>query len=99
MMTNPFDDTEGTFSVLINHELQHSLWPQFAPVPNGWTRVYGPSGHDDCLDYVEKNWTDMRPASLIASMERAAAQRAESLVGAVPAGARGKVSHGAAQHG
>jgi MbtH protein len=70
-MTNPFDNTDGTFLVLVNHEDQHSLWPDFAPVPDGWTRVHGPAGHDDCLTYVEENWRDMRPASLIAAMAEA----------------------------
>ncbi|AZG48373.1 MbtH family protein [Gordonia insulae] len=72
-MTNPFDNTEGVFFVLVNAEGQHSLWPEFAPVPDGWTRVHGPGGHDDCLAYVEENWRDMRPASLIRAMEAAAA--------------------------
>ncbi|MCF8568963.1 MbtH family protein [Gordonia sp. HY002] len=72
MSPNPFDDTDATFTVLVNHELQHSLWPEFAPVPHGWTPVFGPEGHAECLEYVESNWTDMRPASLVASMERAA---------------------------
>lgn len=49
-MTNPFDDTDGTFRVLVNHENQHSLWPDFAPVPDGWRTVFGPSGHDECLE-------------------------------------------------
>ncbi|SKY26684.1 protein MbtH [Mycobacteroides abscessus subsp. abscessus] len=68
-MTNPFDDVNGVFLVLVNHENQHSLWPQFAPVPAGWRSVHGPSGHDDCLRYVEENWTDLRPKSLIEAME------------------------------
>ncbi|QRN79648.1 MAG: MbtH family protein, partial [Nocardiopsis sp. BM-2018] len=36
-MTNPFDDTEGSFLVLVNDEDQYSLWPGFAQVPQGWT--------------------------------------------------------------
>ncbi|MCM3894859.1 MbtH family protein [Gordonia sputi] len=68
-MTNPFDDVDGVFLVLVNHENQHSLWPQFAPVPAGWRRVHGPSDHDDCLRYVDENWTDLRPKSLIEAME------------------------------
>lgn len=68
-MTNPFDDVNGVFLVLVNHENQHSLWPRFAPVPAGWRSVFGPSGHDECLAYVEENWTDLRPASLIEAME------------------------------
>ena len=67
-MTNPFEDPEGTFLVLVNEENQHSLWPQFAEVPAGWTVAHGPAGRQDCLDYVETNWTDMRPASLIRAM-------------------------------
>lgn len=65
-MTNPFDDADGTFLVLVNDENQHSLWPQFAPVPEGWRNVFGPDGRQPCLDYIETNWTDLRPASLIA---------------------------------
>ena len=31
-MTNPFDDEQHRFFVLIKHEGQHSLWPQFAQI-------------------------------------------------------------------
>ncbi|WP_406527672.1 MbtH family protein [Streptomyces sp. I8-5] len=72
-MDNPFDDDNGTFDVLVNDENQHSLWPVFAEVPDGWTIVFGEESRQACLDYVEKNWTDMRPASLISAMEQAAA--------------------------
>ncbi|MGQ0630152.1 MAG: MbtH family protein [Sporichthyaceae bacterium] len=68
MSSNPFDDPEGTFLVLVNDENQHSLWPQFAAVPAGWTIVHGPDARAACMDYVEKNWTDLRPASLIREM-------------------------------
>ncbi|MFF2119345.1 MbtH family protein [Kitasatospora sp. NPDC058184] len=68
-MTNPFDDQDGTFLVLVNDEDQHSLWPQFADVPDGWTVVHGPDGHAACLEYVENSWTDMRPRSLAEAMD------------------------------
>ncbi|GEB52748.1 MULTISPECIES: MbtH family protein [Streptomyces] len=68
-MDNPFDDENGSFYVLVNDENQHSLWPTFAEVPAGWTVVFGEDSRQACLDYVEKNWTDMRPASLIREME------------------------------
>ena len=68
-MTNPFDDNDGVFLVLVNDEGQHSLWPQFAATPAGWAQMFGPETRQACLDYVEKNWTDMRPKSLIAAME------------------------------
>lgn len=67
-MSNPFDDENGTFLVLVNEENQHSLWPSFADVPEGWAVTHGPDGRAACLDYVEANWTDMRPASLIRAM-------------------------------
>ena len=41
MSTNPFDDEDGAFFVLVNDEEQHSLWPSFADVPAGWRVVYG----------------------------------------------------------
>ncbi|OZD08142.1 MbtH family protein [Rhodococcus sp. 06-235-1A] len=61
MTTNPFDNDDLTFSVLVNAAGQHSLWPQFAAVPGGWDVAFGPASRTECLDYVEENWTDMRP--------------------------------------
>lgn len=60
---NPFDDPDGTFSVLVNDEEQHSLWPAKLDVPAGWRVVYGEDSRQACLDYIEKNWTDLRPRS------------------------------------
>lgn len=64
MSTNPFDDDNGAFFVLVNDENQHSLWPVFADIPAGWRVVHGEASRAACLDYVEKNWTDLRPKSL-----------------------------------
>ncbi|WP_367138523.1 MbtH family protein [Saccharothrix sp. HUAS TT1] len=63
-MTNPFDDPEGRFHVLVNDEGQHSLWPAFAEVPAGWTAAFGPDTREACVAHVEENWTDLRPLSL-----------------------------------
>ena len=73
MSVNPFDDDSGSFVVLVNDEEQHSLWPTFADVPAGWRVVYGEADRAACLDYIEQNWTDIRPKSL---RERLAAVRA-----------------------
>jgi MbtH protein len=73
-MTNPFDDDSLEFHVLVNDEGQHSLWPAFREVPKGWTIVHKSDTRAACLDYIEKNWTDMRPKSLQERM----AKRAES---------------------
>lgn len=72
-MSNPFDNQDGLFLVLVNNENQHSLWPEFALVPQGWDTVFGPEKRPACIDYIETNWTDMRPASLIRAEESAAA--------------------------
>jgi MbtH protein len=69
-MTNPFEDETVDYLVLINHENQHSLWPAWRENPAGWSAV-GPKGkRKECLDWIETNWTDMRPKSLIEAMER-----------------------------
>jgi uncharacterized protein YbdZ (MbtH family) len=60
---NPFDDPDGTFVVLVNDEDQHSLWPADLDIPAGWQLVHGPENRQSCLDYVETNWTDIRPRS------------------------------------
>jgi uncharacterized protein YbdZ (MbtH family) len=69
-MTNPFEDNEANYLVLVNEENQHSLWPAWIDVPEGWTTVHGEDTRQSCLDYVEANWTDIRPASLLATLDR-----------------------------
>ncbi|MFL1378444.1 MULTISPECIES: MbtH family protein [unclassified Nocardiopsis] len=64
-MTNPFEDDNARFQVLVNAEGQHSLWPVFAPVPAGWTVAKEEDSRQACLEYVERNWTDIRPLSLV----------------------------------
>ena len=62
-MANPFEGKNGDFLVLVNDEGQHSIWPTFRGVPNGWTPV-GPHGErQECLNWIESHWTDMRPRS------------------------------------
>lgn len=68
-MTNPFDDADGTFLVLVNDEGQHSLWPAFIDTPDGWRTTFGPDTRKTCLDHIETHWTDMRPSSLRETMD------------------------------
>ncbi|MEU4411274.1 MbtH family protein [Streptosporangium sp. NPDC023963] len=70
-MTNPFEDPDASYLVLVNDEGQHSLWPVFVDVPEGWAVVHGEADRASCLEYIETNWTDMRPKSLIAQMDDA----------------------------
>jgi MbtH protein len=68
-MTNPFENPEGSYIVLVNDEGQYSLWPAETKVPAGWSVVFQKNTRQACLDYVNQNWPDMRPKSLIAMME------------------------------
>ncbi|XUM02610.1 MbtH family protein [Streptomyces venezuelae ATCC 10712] len=69
MSTNPFDDTDGRFLVVVNGEGQHSLWPSFAEVPGGWDVALAETTREACLEFIEANWTDLRPRSLSAVVE------------------------------
>ncbi|UNS95055.1 MbtH family protein [Streptomyces tubbatahanensis] len=68
MSVNPFEDPDGTYLVLVNDEGQHSLWPTFAEVPEGWTIALPETDRESALAYINENWTDMRPKSLIEAM-------------------------------
>ncbi|WNI27184.1 MbtH family NRPS accessory protein [Streptomyces sp. ITFR-16] len=68
MATNPFDDADGRFVVLANDEGQHSLWPAQIRRPEGWHLVREEGSKQECSDYVEANWTDLRPRSVITAM-------------------------------
>lgn len=52
------------YLVVVNGEAQYSIWEEAMPLPSGW-RAEGFSGtRQDCLDHIERVWTDMRPLSL-----------------------------------
>jgi uncharacterized protein YbdZ (MbtH family) len=65
IVANPFEDPDASYRVLVNDEGQHSLWPASLPTPHGWSAVHDTDSRANCLEYIEKNWTDMRPKSLI----------------------------------
>ena len=48
-MTNPFEDADAQYLVLVNDEGQHSLWPAGIAVPDGWTTVHGADSRSNCL--------------------------------------------------
>ncbi|MEU1879779.1 MbtH family protein [Streptosporangium sp. NPDC020072] len=63
-MTNPFEEAEGTYLVLVNDGNRHSLWPFGPKVPAGRRVVLGTSPRAECLDHVEANGRGIRPASV-----------------------------------
>ena len=81
-MTNPFEDENASYHVLINDEGQHSLWPSFKEVPQGWTVIHESDSRAACLEYINQHWTDMRPKSLVDAM----ASDAEKLTNNSPDG-------------
>jgi MbtH protein len=65
-MSNPFEREDISYHVLVNDEGQHSLWPEIIDIPSGWRPVLGPASREDCIGHVEREWTDIRPKSLVA---------------------------------
>jgi MbtH protein len=49
------------YKVVINHEEQYSIYPANRDNPPGWIDVGFSGTKAECLDYIEKHWTDMRP--------------------------------------
>jgi MbtH protein len=58
------DDAQGIYLVVVNDEEQYSVWPEGPPVPVGWREAGKRGPKADCLAFVDKVWTDMRPLSL-----------------------------------
>jgi uncharacterized protein YbdZ (MbtH family) len=67
-------DKEDTtiYRVVVNHEEQYSIWPEYKEIPVGWkdVGVVGPKA--ECLVHIKEVWTDMRPLSLRKKMEEMA---------------------------
>lgn len=67
------EDENAIYKVVVNHEEQYSIWPDYKAIPQGW-RAVGKSGvKAECLAYINEVWTDMRPLSLRKQMEKAEA--------------------------
>ncbi|WP_321839179.1 MbtH family protein [Paraburkholderia bannensis] len=61
-------DEKTVFNVVVNHEEQYSIWPEYKALPEGW-RAAGKTGtREECLAHIESVWTDMRPLSLRQAM-------------------------------
>ncbi|TJX03159.1 MbtH family protein, partial [Neisseria gonorrhoeae] len=54
-----FDRDDVTFTVVVNHEEQYSIWPTFKDIPSGWNAVGVTGSKKECLDHIERVWTDM----------------------------------------
>lgn len=52
------------YAIVRNDEEQYSIWPDDRPVPLGWAKTGTVGPKQECLDCIDKVWTDMRPRSL-----------------------------------
>ena len=55
--------SQPVYDVVVNHELQYSIWPTDRARPLGWSAAGFSGTQDACLDHIEQVWTDMRPLS------------------------------------
>jgi uncharacterized protein YbdZ (MbtH family) len=60
------------YKVVMNHEEQYSIWPEYKENPPKWKDVGVAGTKDECLAYIKEVWTDMRPLSLRKKMDEMA---------------------------
>lgn len=64
------EQDQRTYQVVVNDEEQYSIWFADRELPAGWRAVGMRGQKHECLDYIERQWTDMRPLSLRARLDR-----------------------------
>jgi MbtH protein len=65
------EEDDRTYTVVVNHEDQYSIWFADREAPRGWQAVGKTGRKAECLAYISEVWTDMRPLSLRRHMEAA----------------------------
>jgi len=66
---DPESEDTTTYRVVVNHEEQYSIWPEYKEIPRGWKDAGKVGLKADCLTFIKEVWTDMRPLSLRRKME------------------------------
>jgi MbtH protein len=74
-MSSDEDEDTTTYKVVVNHEEQYSIYPDYKENPLGWKDVGKSGTKQTCLEYINEVWTDMRPLSLRKKMEEAAQRK------------------------
>ena len=59
---------EIKYNVVKNIEGQYSIFPSYRNVPAGWTVEGDEKTREECLEYINEVWIDMRPLSLRESL-------------------------------
>jgi MbtH protein len=66
-----FDEEDKViYKVVVNHEKQYSIWPKDRENALGWFDEGKVGPKQECLDHIDKVWTDMRPLSLQKHMQQ-----------------------------
>ncbi len=68
-MSSADEQDTTTYRVVVNHEEQYSIWPDWKEIPAGWREAGRTGPKDECLAYIKEVWTDMRPLSLRKKMD------------------------------
>ncbi|MEW2624626.1 MbtH family NRPS accessory protein [Streptomyces sp. NPDC048106] len=58
------NSAQQQYAVVVNDEEQYSIWRTDRELPNGWALEGTTGTKDECLDHIERVWTDMRPLSV-----------------------------------
>jgi MbtH protein len=74
-MSSDEDEDTTTYKVVVNHEEQYSIYPDYKENPLGWKDAGKSGTKQKCLEYINEVWTDMRPLSLRKKMEEAAQRK------------------------
>lgn len=65
-------DARARYKVVVNSEQMYSIWPVDRENPIGWKDAGRTGAKQECLDYIEEVWTDIRSVTLQDKMEEAA---------------------------
>ena len=69
---DPDQEDTTIYKVVVNHEEQYSIWPEYKENPLGWKDVGKTGPKAECLAHIKEVWIDMRPLSLRKKMEEMA---------------------------
>jgi len=58
------ENDTATYTVVMNDDEQYSIWLADREIPNGWREAGKTGTKQECLEHIEKVWTDMTPKSL-----------------------------------
>lgn len=57
-------DDQRLYRVVRNDEEQYSIWPVGRDLPPGWQAEGTEGPREQCLEHIDRVWTDMRPLSV-----------------------------------